>query len=1168
MSSPVTNTRGRWFIASLHRWTWGAALLALLICLTLAQLHFQQQQTLVETKHLLGNIREARVDLAKGYLTLALSGDDQSPLRRVEGLALLDQAIAVLQQAGNEVSLKKSASIDEAAAHDEFETSAAEFRSRLNAWKEAESDAQRDLEPGLRVAFHELERRAGHVDLATQWELNALVTQLSRRFIFALAAAMVLLGGTCLGVFIAGRRERAAVRALHDSELRLRLVGDNLPNSYVYEYQHGPDGTPRFTYVSAGVERVHGVTAADVLRDAECLHGQIDPEQRPLLAATESESAHNLTDFEMDLRMRRRDGELRLVRLQARPRRTASGWVQWDGFAIDVTERQRTEAALRQRLELQDQVAKIAATVPGMIFSFQLRPDGSACMPFCTAASEELWGLRPEDLRADFSPVFHRVHADDVARLRESIAESARTLQPWQGTFRVRHPQKGERWLEGHSLPRPDPDGSTLWHGFLQDITERKRAEAALAAEAIRRRILIEQSRDGMVVLDAQGKVYEANLRYAEMLGYTVEEVRELHVWDWDKQWGREQLLEMIQRSDARGDHFETRHRRKDGSIFDVEISTNGAVLDGQKLVFCVCRDISQRKRAQARQSVLFELGTQLSAARTAKAAAEIIVGVADQLFGWDACKLELYSHDRKQSSEILTYDIVEGRRVECTEPGVWKSPSPLVLQIVDQGARLVLKSKASHMPDASPFGNAARPSASIMYAPTRHGDHASGVLSIHSYTPNAYTPEDLKDFQSLADHCGGALERIRAEEALARSEERYRGLVETTFDWIWEVDAEGRYTYASPKVKDLLGYTPEEVLGRTPFDFMPEAEAQRVGDLFRTIAVKHESFSALENTNQHKDGHRVTLETSGVPVLDTNGILKGYRGMDRDITERKRLEAQLRQAQKLEAIGQLAGGVAHDFNNILAATMMHLGLLQMNTHLDEETRQTLNDLEAEARRAAALTRQLLMFSRRSVLAVKPLDINAVVANLLKMLNRLIGEHIDLRFDGKAGLPLVEADAGMLEQVLMNLVVNARDALPKGGRIVISTALAGFDATDLAANPERRPGQFLCLAVSDTGCGMDAAIVKHIFEPFFTTKEAGKGTGLGLATVHGIVAQHKGWVELESEPGNGATFRVFLPALTEAAEQVVPTRPVESLRRGRETILLVEDEAQVRQIVG
>ncbi len=294
--------------------------------------------------------------------------------------------------------------------------------------------------------------------------------------------------------------------------------------------------------------------------------------------------------------------------------------------------------------------------------------------------------------------------------------------------------------------------------------------------------------------------------------------------------------------------------------------------------------------------------------------------------------------------------------------------------------------------------------------------------------------------------------------------------------------------------------------------------------------------------------------------------VAEGIFILSVDISDRKRLEAELRQSQKLEGIGQLAGGIAHDFNNILAAIMMNLDLLKMTPGIDDETRHALKDLEEEAHRAASLTRQLLMFSRRSVLDMKPLDVNETVANLLKMLRRLIGEHIDLRFDGKTALPLVEADVGMVEQILMNLVVNARDAMPKGGRVTITTDIREPDAIEVEGPGNRENGRCVSLAVSDSGYGMDEETMKRIFEPFFTTKEVGKGTGLGLATVHGIAAQHGGWVEVESEPGQGSTFRVLLPALerktTEEEEPGVPT-PVQT---GSECILVVEDEVTLRRL--
>jgi PAS domain S-box-containing protein len=408
--------------------------------------------------------------------------------------------------------------------------------------------------------------------------------------------------------------------------------------------------------------------------------------------------------------------------------------------------------------------------------------------------------------------------------------------------------------------------------------------------------------------------------------------------------------------------------------------------------------------------------------------------------------------------------------------------------------------------------------------------------------------------------------EHHQVQVALLESEDRYRNLIEAAFDWIWEVDAGGRFTYSSPQVHSLLGYTPDEVVGQSLTHFMLPSEAKLFQEFFSARAALREPFSGIENINLHKKGHSVALESSGVPVLGPDGELRGYRGMDRDITARKQLEAQLRQAQKLEAIGQLAGGVAHDFNNILASMMMQIALMEMETEM-APLRAGLEDLEKEARRASNLTRQLLMFSRRSVLDKKQVDLNQVVAELLRMLGRLIGEDIRLQVESASGLPPVEADVSMMEQVLMNLVVNARDAMPRGGQISIRTSLVEIGADGSDGNLERRAGEFVCLQISDTGCGMDSGTLKRLFEPFFTTKEPGKGTGLGLATVHGIIAQHKGWVEVQSVVGSGSTFSVYLPAVA-SFDSIVPNGTSPGVaQRGNETILLVEDEDGVRKIV-
>ena len=295
-----------------------------------------------------------------------------------------------------------------------------------------------------------------------------------------------------------------------------------------------------------------------------------------------------------------------------------------------------------------------------------------------------------------------------------------------------------------------------------------------------------------------------------------------------------------------------------------------------------------------------------------------------------------------------------------------------------------------------------------------------------------------------------------------------------------------------------------------------------------------------------------------------------------RDITARReaeeqlrRTEEQFRQAQKMQAIGQLAGGVAHDFNNIMAAVLLHIGLLRCDPALDAGTREALQQLEEEVQRGASLTRQLLAYSRQQMMEKKVLDLNHVLQGLCDMLRRLLGETIQMQLQLTPGLPSVTGDAGMLEQVVVNLAVNARDAMPRGGRLVLRTEVCDLTEETVATHPEARVGRFVCLRVTDDGCGMDPATLAHLFEPFFTTKDVGQGAGLGLATVYGIVTQHRGWVRVESAPGQGSTFFVYLPA--SGAPAAAPTAAPEraALPQGQnETILLVEDDAAVRNVVG
>jgi PAS domain S-box-containing protein len=393
------------------------------------------------------------------------------------------------------------------------------------------------------------------------------------------------------------------------------------------------------------------------------------------------------------------------------------------------------------------------------------------------------------------------------------------------------------------------------------------------------------------------------------------------------------------------------------------------------------------------------------------------------------------------------------------------------------------------------------------------------------------------------------------------------RAGIEGSGEAIAITDPEGRHSYHNRAFNNMFGYQAEELT--EPLAQVALYADQAIGRAMFD-SIMHGRAWRGEADMVAKDGRHVPVELRADAIRDERGQLIGLIGVHTDLTERRKLEGQFRQSQKMEAIGQLAGGVAHDFNNMLAVIRGNAELLLMDQdqHMPG-TNEGLKQVIAASERAANLTRQLLAFSRKQIMQSQPLVLNKVIAELTKMLKRIIGEHIDLECRYAEPLPFVRADAGMIEQVLLNLAVNARDAMPRGGHLYVTTDTANFDAAYARTQPEASAGEFVRLTVTDTGMGIAPEHLPRIFEPFFTTKEPGKGTGLGLATVYGIVKQHQGWIEVASQPGAGATFRIFLPAIPPpevAAEAGAAAEPEIKVPGGAETILLVEDEYAVRMI--
>jgi two-component system cell cycle sensor histidine kinase/response regulator CckA len=409
--------------------------------------------------------------------------------------------------------------------------------------------------------------------------------------------------------------------------------------------------------------------------------------------------------------------------------------------------------------------------------------------------------------------------------------------------------------------------------------------------------------------------------------------------------------------------------------------------------------------------------------------------------------------------------------------------------------------------------------------------------------------------------------ERTKTETALRAAEEKYRGIFENAVEGIFQSTAEGKWISANPALAHMLGYeSPRELMASvTDIEGQLYVEADSRSE-YRRLLEEHGIVRGVVTQLRRKDGSGIWASVSARAIRNASGTLVCFEGSVEDITERKQLEEQLRQSQKMEAVGQLAGGVAHDFNNLLTVINGYSDLTLRRMPAEDPLRRNVEEVIKAGERAASLTRQLLAFSRKQVLRPKVLDLNQTVTEMEKMLRRLIGEDVELRASLGPGLGSVKADPGQIEQVLMNLAINARDAMPHGGKLTIGTENVHLGEEYASQHIAVKPGPYVMLAVSDTGVGMDERTRARIFEPFFTTKGAGKGTGLGLSTVYGIVKQSGGNIWVYSEVGRGTTFKIYLPRVDEGAQADEPSAVAEEGLEGTETILLAEDEQVVRDL--
>src|SRR5712692_2412357 len=800
------------------------------------------------------------------------------------------------------------------------------------------------------------------------------------------------------------------------------------------------------------------------------------------------------------------------------------------GVNQDVTERRKAGRALREseeRLHLALETAEL-----GM---WEWRPDTDSF--YFDERECRLFGVTPATAPKTSAEFIQFVHPEDREIVRENSRKGLRTDQSYATEFRARLPNGSYRWLSSTGrIARDASGGLEIVRGITLDISERKQAETALRESEERYRIVAETAADAFVTIDTESRILFANRSIERIFGYKPEELvgqklstliphrlRERHLH------GFEHYVRTGVRN-IRWEGIELPGLHKDGHEIPLEISFGESSAGGQRIFAGIIRDISERKQTE---TALRESEERL---RTALQAASM------GAWEWDAAT--------KHITQDQNFQNLFG--VSPTEfPGL---PEGVLRYIVPEDRTRFLETFQRCSATGERYEvefRICRPDGEIRWI----SDQGRATLDDSGRVVR---------FRGVAQD---VTERRQAERALRESEERLHLALETAELGMWEWQPDTDSFYFDERECRLLGMT-SATAPKTSAEFIqfvhPE-DREIVREAARRAFRTGES-SAGEVRVRLPDGTYRWLSSTGRIVRDASGKIEIVRGITLDLTHRRKLEEQLRLAQKMEAIGQLAGGVAHDFNNLLTVIRGHTELILDGAAGNQELERNATAVQEAAGRAASITQQLLAFSRRQVLQPRALEISQVVRKSAELLRRLIQANIELQMETASEPLWIQADSSQLEQVLMNLVVNARDAMPTGGTLKLTTERLPAGLPAIRPQAGMPDVNYTLLTVHDTGVGMDPFTQAHIFDPFFTTKETGRGTGLGMSMVYGIVKQSNGWIFVESEQGKGSAFHIFFPETDAPSEVEIPKSAHPGKPSGNETILIAEDQEGVRTL--
>ncbi len=703
-------------------------------------------------------------------------------------------------------------------------------------------------------------------------------------------------------------------------------------------------------------------------------------------------------------------------------------------------------------------------------------------------------------------------------------------------------------------------------------MTPRKRAVARPAAdpvaEALRRSALIvEHLYDGIIVTDPAGTILEWNPAAERMFGYTRAEALGQNAEILNRAGEGPALTQAIKAGMRSGGQWsgEIKVQAKDGTEREVEAIVI-ALRDARGRTIgrvSVNRDITEHRRSERIRSATFLISEAANSTENPQELFRAIHDIVGELMPAKNLYIALYD----PASDTVSFPYFVDEHDAAGDPK--RLGKGLTEYVLRTGQSLLVTPEHSQELERSGHVEViGTPSLDWLGVPLKVGERTLGVLAVQSYSPGVrYGEHEKHILQFVSTQVAMAIERKRIDEERRGQEEFLRQVIDLNPNLIFVKDWDGRFTLVNRALAELYGTSPEDLVGRRDSDFNPNSEEveQYLRDDREAMTSGRPKFILEETNTDARTGRRRWFQVIKVPLRSADGEPQ-VLGVATEITHRKELESQLRQAQKMEAVGQLAGGIAHDFNNVLTAVLGYTRLLLKDATLSEQARSDVEEIEQAARRAASLTQQLLAFSRKQMLQLAILDLNEVVQGMRSLLRRLIGEHITLVATLDPQPMLVRADLGQLQQVIVNLSVNARDAMPAGGILTIATAAVELGPTFVVARPGSQPGPHILLQVSDTGMGMDAETRGRVFEPFFTTKAVGKGSGLGLATVYGIVKQSGGYIDVSSEPTQGSVFTVYLPRVMDGVPAPQETPPAEPAGAGGETVLLVEDEPGVRSL--